>query len=360
MSDSGELLHYQLGPGGGIPWDDTTAPHVCALCQPQVAHFGDALSEYRAAQQSSAVFSLSDRVQIEMTGKDARTFLHNFCSNDVKRLAPGDGCEAFITNVKGRILAHVFAFVTEHAVWLDSPPTDEERLVAHFDRYLFSEDVQLCGHTQEMGELYVAGGQSVAHLAALGIPADSLANLQHTMATVDGIRVAARRVELWNCPGFLISAQRQRLVELWQRLSAAGVQPGGAQAFHTLRIEAAFPICGIDVTEDNLAQEAGRTKQAISFTKGCYLGQEPIARIDALGHINRQVSRLRLDTETPLKSPAPVVAPDGSEVGVITSSMVVPGEQQTVALAMLRTSHGQPGTALSVQSGQEVISATVF
>lgn len=360
MTGSNALQQHQLQTGAVSEDPPAAIPAAGRLCHPPVAHFGDATTEYKAARETAAIFDLSDRIQIEMSGKDARTFLHNLCSNDIKRLAPGNGCEAFITNVKGRILAHVFAFVTEDAVWIDSPPTDEEALLAHFDRYIFNEDVTLHNRSETYGDLYVSGIGSAPLLTAAGIPADSLAEMQHAMGTLLGLQVVVRRVDLWGCSGFLLSIDRQHLVEAWQHLVAAGIQPAGAQAFHTLRIEAGFPIHGMDVSIDNLAQEAGRTEQAISFTKGCYLGQEPIARIDALGHINRQVTRLRLDTQSSLTSNAPVVAADGSEVGRITSSMVKPGVQQSVALALLRTSHAQPDTALQVRSDSDVVAATVL
>lgn len=360
MTSSNELLQHQLETGA-IPLDECAASlQERAFCHPPVAHFGDAVAEYRAAQESAALFDVSDRVQIEMNGKDAQSFLHKFCTNDIERLNPGGGSEAFITNVKGRILAHVYAFVTDDAVWIDSPSTDEASLLSHFDRYLFSEDVTLRGRTETFGDLYVSGAQCVAPLTALGIAVEQLTEMQHALGTVEGLPVVVRRVDFWGQPGFILSADRQQLVVLWQRLVTAGMQPAGAQAFHALRIEAGLPLYGIDLSSDNLAQEAGRTEQAISFTKGCYLGQEPIARIDALGHINRQVSRLRLETGSNLAAAPIIVAADGTDVGTLTSSMVVPGTTRSVALAMLRTKHAQPDTVLTVQSGEDAIAATVI
>lgn len=359
MSGSPELLQHQVSRGGVLP-PGGASPYVGGSFCPPVTHFGNAATEYNAAQSGCVLFDLSDRVQIELSGSDARSFLNNFCTNDVKRLEAGQGCEALLTSVKGRILAHLFVFVTEGSVWLDSPPTDESKLLAHFDRYLFSEDVQLSGRTETFGEVYVAGEASGETLSQLGIPAAPLELWQHALGTVDQLSLAVRRVDVWDAPGFMISSDRSQLVLLWQLLVKAGAKPGGAQAFHARRIEAGFPIHGVDVSEENLAQEAMRSQQAISFTKGCYLGQEPIARLDALGHVNRQVTRLRFEDDTLPPAGAVVAAEDRNDVGSITSAVVDPDKQQVVALAMLRSSHARPGTSLRVANEQRELSATVL
>ncbi len=131
-------------------------------------------------------------------------------------------------------------------------------------------------------------------------------------------------------------------------------------AFHALRIQAAFPLFGIDITQDNLAQEAGRTQQAISFTKGCYLGQEPIARIDALGHINKIVACLQVETTDPMASPAEVHSIEGSRIGQITSAVPLPGTDHSLAMATIRTSHAAPGTPLQVAHTSGTYHATTL
>ncbi len=359
MAGSEDLLQCQFRSEAASLEERVVAPHACEAHRPGVSHFGDALAEATAAEEGCAVFDVSDRVQIELSGKDAKRFLHNFSTNDINRLAAGEGCEAFLANAKGRILAHLYAFVTDGSVWIDSPSTDEEVLLAHFDRYLFNEDVRLQGQSLEFGELLISGHECANRLAFLGIQLESLDLMQHAMFAIEGTAIAVRRVDPWGCPGYLLSIRHRRLVDLWHRLVAAGAQPAGAQAFHSLRIEHGMPLYGIDLSSDNLAQEAGRTEQAISFTKGCYLGQEPIARIDALGHINRQLCRLRMETDS-CPAANSVVAHDGSDIGTLTSSAVVPGQPQTVALAILKSGYTQPGTVVTVRSGDQATAATVF
>ncbi len=360
MSPLDELLEVQQQAGGSLPEPPFATSNTCRFCRPQCLHFGHPRAEYQAAQDDCVVIDVSDRIQIELAGKDACAFLNNFCTNDIKRLGAGEGCEAFMTNAKGRILSHLFAFVAADAVWIDAPPTGEEGLLTHLDRYLFSEDVQLRGRTAEFGELFVTGPGSIAKLCALGVPADTLKDLQHTMHTQAGQKMAIRRVDMWGHRGFLLSVDRPHLAVIWKSIVAAGIRPAGAQTFHACRILSGFPLYGLDLSEDNLAQEASRTRQAISFNKGCYLGQEPIARIDALGHVNRQVCRVRLETSIVPTENLLIIDEGSREIGTLTSAMIVPGENGTVALAMLRTSHFQPGAVVLVKNGGEMIRASVF
>jgi folate-binding protein YgfZ len=138
-------------------------------------------------------------------------------------------------------------------------------------------------------------------------------------------------------------------------------RPAGSLAFHALRIEAGMPLYGIDISEDNLAQEVGRTKQAISFTKGCYLGQEPIARIDALGHVNRELCGLKLSTGSAPPPGRAVNSEDGSkEIGSITSSVLSPLDNTPFALAYLKSQYLTPGTRVSIPIDDASIPATVF
>jgi folate-binding protein YgfZ len=129
-----------------------------------------------------------------------------------------------------------------------------------------------------------------------------------------------------------------------------------------LRIEAGLPIYGVDLTDDNLAQEAGRTGTAISFTKGCYLGQEPIARLDAMGHVNRELRSLRLSTsDVPLQGAAVFSdAAGAAPVGTATASAFSFGTNCAVALALLRSSVSAPGTQIFVETGISTVPATVF
>jgi folate-binding protein YgfZ len=344
------LLEVQQQAGGVIAPGD--GPH------PPVLHFGDPAGEYEAAGSGAAVFDVSDRVQIELTGGDRVRFLHNFCTNDIKLLAPGCGCEAFLTNVKGRILSHVLVFASEHTLWIDEIGTPEDALLAHLDRYIITEDVAIHSRSSSRGELFVCG-QEAAERLRVTIAADALGPYAHAAVALGESFLAVRRVDLLGGPGFLVSVPGDRIVEIWQALIGSGCRPAGRQAYEALRIEAGTPLYGVDLSEDNIAQEAARTRLAISFTKGCYLGQEPIARLDALGHTNRELRGLKLAAgEVPQRN-APVMA-GAAEAGHITSAAVHPLDHRPLALAMLKSKHVRPGTTLAVPGPSGGIAATVF
>jgi len=324
--------------------------------------FGNAADEYAAAFNTAALFDLSDRTQIELTGDDRTAFLHNFCTNDIKALEPNGGCEAFITNVKGRVLAHVFVFAGENALTVDTVAGMEDSLAAHLDRYIITEDVELHRKTEQQADLFVCGPQVAALLEPLGLAADSLIPLSQMPGTLVGQLVAVRRVDLLGTPGFLLSVPRAELAAAWSGLTEAGLRPAGSAAFDALRIEAGWPLYGVDISEENLAPEVGRNRRAISFTKGCYLGQEPIARIDSMGHVNRQLRGLRLSAGPVPATDTPVLSADkgNEEIGRITSAAISYADNLPVALAYLRRTHLAPGTEVLVQTEPATVPATVF
>ena len=325
-------------------------------------NFGDSASEYRAATQAAALFDLSDRVSIELRGKDRQAFLHNFCTNDIKRLNSGDGCEAFLTNIKGRIVGHIIVFAAADALWLDGVPGSETFLSSHLDKYVISEDVQVLNRTTDVGMVYVAGPDAAARLGPLLLSSvDELSLCGSRIDSCAAVEVQVRRFDFTRAPGFELLAPRDRLADLWGALSAA-ITPAGSAVFEALRIEAGFPLYGVDISEDNIAQEAGRTKQAISFTKGCYLGQEPIARLDAMGHVNRELRGVRLAEGPAPPGQTPVFEGTGAQqVGTITSAAMSPADGNPVALAMLRTQATRAGTGVRVHHADGTEQAgTVF
>jgi hypothetical protein len=325
-------------------------------------HFGDPTAEYRGATTSAALFDFSHHACIEVTGKDRAKFLHGFCTNDVKRLSIGDGCEAFVTNVKGKIVGHVWIVATEYSLWLHPLIANVENLVAHLERYVINEDVQIADRTQEFGGLLVLGPFAAERIEALGARVSGLANLQGCSNETLGSPIHVRRFDVGPIPGYAIRIGRDILTRLWVRLIESDVRPAGSQVWTALRIEAGLPVYGVDLTNDNLAQEAGRTQTAISFTKGCYLGQEPIARIDAMGHVNRELRSLQVAGDAIPMAGDEVVSDQVSSqnLGAVTSGAFSYGRQAGVGMAMLRSKFANPGSAVFVESDGRMHSASVF
>ncbi len=274
---------------------------------------------------NGTLFDLGERTQLELTGGDRAKFLHGFCTNDIKSLSPGQGCEAFVCNLQGKVLGHIAVFCTEQSLWISGVPGQEETLFAHLDRYLINEDVQIHRRTAERGELYLQGSALETALEHVGgASAEALIGqplMSHATLMRDGAEISFRLVDWLGEPGFLISAPRTSLTKLLNDWTAAGGEVADVDRWNALRIEAGFPYYGIDITTENLAQEAARTERCISFRKGCYLGQEPIARIDALGHVNRELKRLVWEgDEAPESGVALLDSQTKTPVGTITSA----------------------------------------
>ena len=353
FSTKPNLIELQQASGGLVREDASTADDLT------VVHFGDPAAEFLAATEDAALFDLSNRTQIEITGSDRHQFLHNFCTNDIKGLEPGRGCEAFLLNVKGRVLGHVFVFNCEQSLWLESAAGSSESLMAHLDRYIITEDVQLHDRTAEYAELLISGPNSLKSLQSVGIVCE-LSLLNCVLVDFDGQHLQIRHVDWLNSVGFLLSMQNHIAPEIWRRLIDTKVQTAGEVVFHALRIEAGMPIYGRDITDGNLAQEVARNRQAISFTKGCYLGQEPVARIDAMGHVNRELRGLRIDAESVPPVGAAVISEDEKEIGGITSSACSFRDNKPIALAYLRSAFTTAGTAVRVATDAGPVNSIVY
>ncbi|MDA1013180.1 MAG: hypothetical protein O3A00_01865 [Planctomycetota bacterium] len=338
---------------GAVLCDRSTAPHARHFCCPN--------AEYIAARDDVAVFDLSDRVQLKLTGSARVKFLHSFCSNDIKSLADGRGCEAFVTNIKGRIVGHIFVFVMPDAIWIDSGPGTVETLSGHLGKYAIVEDVDISDESANRGDLLLSGENAATAIANFGVEADPFVIGQHVTHAWQGHAIDVRRTSMLGVPNFLLSVDRGGITQVWQHLIDAGVRPAGAEAFEALRIESLFPIHGQDISDENIAQEAARTELAISFTKGCYLGQEPIARLDSLGHVNKTLRGLRIDGDVKIDAGALIMpSDDDQEIGRVTSVAAIPGQAESVAMGFVRRRFMDAGTQVRVQTADGQSAASVF
>jgi len=299
---------------------------------------------------STILFDLTGWTWFRVAGRDAHKFLHNFCTNDIQKLPQTHGCEAFVTNVKARVLGHVFAFeasneVTGPAIDVFSFPGQEAPLLAHLDRYLIREEVTLEGRSDATATFLLSGTERLSEAEST-----NFGPYQQVVTSVAGQSVLCHRFDLLGEHGQLVTCDRSIANEVRTLLTETGTF-GSETDFEPRRIAAALPIYGVDVTEDQLAPEVGRP-WAISYTKGCYLGQEPIARIDALGHVNRLLRRLSFSAEFTPAVGTPLVA-DDKEIGTITSA--APG----VAMGYVRSKFADAGTTVSLSLGNERLLATV-
>ena len=318
--------------------------------------YGNVGSEYDQARLRAALFDVSHRSKVELTGGDAVTFLQNLGTNDIASLPVGAGCELFFTTAQAKVVGHavVYHLLREdgsEALWLDADPGQADKLLKHLDHYLISEQVEITDRTREFAQVHLAGPQARQMLQrALDEEVPDLAPLQHVMRTFAGdLTCQIRRHDPLGVPGYDIVCLGSRAAEVWEMLAGAGASPAGLQAYELLRVEAGTPVYGKDIDDNNLALEVGRTEQAISYRKGCFLGQEPLVRIRDLGHVNRSLTGLKLAGGERVPAGSKLFR-DGKEVGWVTSSVVSPRLGTAIALAYVRRGHQEPGTALEVEA----------
>lgn len=311
-----------------------------------------------SALESAVVFDLSGRTHLALRGNDRVAFLHNFCTNNIRRLVPGTGCEAFLCNAKGRVLGHVTVFAEHDQLLLDSVPGAAATLASHLDRYIIREDVTLHDLSLETGKLYLTGPQAPQLLGtwlhASAEEFDRLSLCQSwNSATPAGQQPSIRRVDWLGSPGFLISGPIAAMEQCRQELFKHGVVEGTDAVWEALRIAAGWPVYGYDINDEHLPQEVARNERCLSFTKGCYLGQEPIARLDALGHTNRELRRLKGMGPCPALPAELVAAGSGENVGKLTSVATACAGTGWVGLGYLKTKWTHSGALVQIRDSSE-------
>lgn len=313
------------------------------------------MADYEALVAGAGLVDFSNRSLIAVIGRDRATFLHNFCTNEVRSLAVGDGREAFVLNAQGKTIGHVHVFVDPERIVVETSPLQAAKLIAHFDRYIIREDVSLSDLADQRVELFLSGGRAAHVLGAVfrgELPAERLAS---RIGEIDDTQVFVRRSYLVGDSSYWIEcdfADRQRVAEAL--LAAGAVMVTSREAFEAARIESGSPIFGQDISDQNLPQELARDNLAISFVKGCYLGQETVARIDALGHVNRSLRGVAFDKRSVNDSGDNAYVPPGTQllaamtpIGVVTSVCYSPKLNQTLALAFVKRGFDTVGSEVS-------------
>lgn len=303
-----------------------------------------------ALTPSLGFVTLDDWSCIEVTGADRAKFLHNMCTNDVMKLAPGQGCEAFFTDVKAHILAHVLITCREESIVLTRSAPQSGELITHLDRYVIREDIQLIDRTSDVRYLIIFGAGVDGKLRELSKETELCeAALSNEPIAIGGVSCVLIRFPI-PAPAWLIECPSAEITQICEHLVSIGLTQGDSDVWQVIRVENGFPLDRIDVSNQNLPQEVSRNEQAISFKKGCYLGQETVARIDALGHVNQKLTTLVFSGN--VVPPRDVsLSADGKTVGSVTSACYSPLHEAPLALAYVRRGHNSPETRLQSEFG---------
>lgn len=300
----------------------------------------DARTQYHQALTGAVLFDRSQRGLIQAQGPDAVRWLHNICTNDIVHMS--GWCEAFLTTPKAKAVAHVYVYRPpspegSETLWITCEPGLSDKVLNYLDRYLISERVELSKRTGAIAQWHLAGPRAEAahaQLTAGSQPASGMSSFRH---------------DLLGLPGFDLFSAPDRAEIIRATLHAYGVHAAGSQSFEWLRVEAGLPLQGQDIDEDRFVVEVNRIPQTICYTKGCYLGQEPIVMARDRGHVNRKFMGLSVRGNEALP-PGTRLFHEGNEVGLVTSSVVSP-RFGPIALAYLRRGSDAPGTVLEAEWG---------
>lgn len=319
--------------------------------------YGDAAAEYRALSEGAGLVDRSMVGKVTVTGRDRQAFLQGMLTNDVKGLGPGQGTAAAFLDAHGKVMALLWVYVLEDRLWLELPPGLTEKTLQALDKFLISEKASFEAADDAFAVLAVEGPGARALLEKLAGAALDMPPYHHAEVAIAGAPVRVIRRSEGGGEGFQCWTAAAHGSALWRAPAAAGARPVGAEALNVLRVEAGVPWYGHDVDETVIFPET-RLERLVSYTKGCYIGQEVVARVKYRGHVNRALSGLVLDGDRVPAAGAAIVA-GGGEVGRVTSAVRSFALGRPIALGYVRREHFAPGSAVQVQDGGGAIPARV-
>lgn len=319
-------------------------------------HFGDPAAEYRAVREGAGVADRSgDRARVRLWGRDPVKMMHGLVTNDLLKTAEGQGVYAAMLTPKGRTVAELRIFRSTRPdgtaeVMMELPREALAGTAEHLKKFVPPMFARWADVSGEVGELGVYGPR--AHEVAADVMGDvpQLDEDAFVASAFGGERVlVAGTRAVGGEDGYELLAPASALPALWTALRGAGAAPVGCGALETLRVEAGRPRYGAELGEDVIPTEAfeasGLMERAVSFTKGCYTGQEVIVRIAHRGHVNRNLRGLLLGDTTAPAHRTPLFHPEtGREVGWIGTAVASPRLGQTAALGYVRRELGPGGT----------------
>lgn len=325
-------------------------------------HFGDAGKEYSAVRTQVGLFELPQRAFLSLTGPDRISYLQGLFSNDVAPLTPGQGLYGAFLNQQGKVLSDARVWCLEDSFLIDVWRSFEESILAHLNRYLVADDVEIADLSDEYALLGIAGPKSEFMAARLigpvGVPR---AIFHHAEVSHNQLRVRIARYSHTGRVGFDFILPKTQVAHFAEAITDIGKEYDarwvGEQTLETLRIEAGIPRYGLDVTAETLLLETGMD-HAFSFTKGCYLGQEVVERIRSRGHVNKKLTGLLLEGPSEPQTGDKVMLED-KDIGFVTSSTYSPALDRPVAMAYVNQDYWAPGTRVEVKSTQGRLNATV-
>ena len=322
-----------------------------------VLDYGDARTEHAALRNSAGILDLSFRGRLCVVGADRARFLNGQVTNNVKELKPGSGCYAAITNNKGKIQSDLNIHCLADELLLDFEPGLAAKITERLEKFVVADDAQIVEVAPHYGLLSVQGPKSAAVVMAAGLfpvlPEKPFQSVKAADVTLGEIYLV--HMPRAGFAGFDLFVPVAALGAVADKLIAAAKTIGGCAcgwtALEMARIEAGLPRFGADMDETNLPNEAGIEPRAVSYSKGCYIGQEVINRIRSIGQVSRALRGLRLpDALTVSPARGDKLFHGGKEVGHITSTVASPALRANIALGYVRKECNAIGTELTLRN----------
>jgi tRNA-modifying protein YgfZ len=311
-------------------------------------------------REGALSFDLTGRGSLTLTGPDRAAFLQGVVSNDVKKLRPGTGCPALFLTAKGKLRATLDVLALDDSLLIDTEPALAAELADGLRRYIVYPPVGLEDATDATGVVHVEGPLAPERLASnVGpLPSDDRSHLPFSVGGVSGRIVAVSR---GGERGFDLRLPRPQVPLLLAALAGLGIPLAGPEVLDVARIESGIPRWGAELDASVLPDEAGLQRTAVSYTKGCYVGQETVARLKTYGHVNRQLRRLLLPAGSAPAAGDEVLSPgaDGvsSPAGRLASAVASIRLGRVAAFAWLRREAAADGQPLAVVTSAGTVPA---
>jgi folate-binding protein YgfZ len=310
------------------------------------------LPAYLAVRDGGAgLIDLSNRGRILVGGSEAVMFLNGLITNDMKTLAVNSWMPAAFANVQGRLLAVVRVIHREDGFLVDTESATRETVMKLIERFTLAGDFRVADLSDQISSISIQGNRAAEILGAvLNQPVSGLARDSLLDFRAGGQRITLIRATHTGEEGFDLFVDAESSDFLRDELSKAGARVVDQKTAEILRIEAGVPVYGVDMDETTIVTEAN-LDDAVSFTKGCYLGQEIIIRIKHRGHVAKKLAGIVLEAENPVASGAKIFSQDEKEIGRVTSSTFSPALNRAIALGYVKYDYLKPETSVKILAG---------
>jgi folate-binding protein YgfZ len=325
--------------------------------------FDSCEAEYQTLRTGVGLIDYSHHAVIEVSGADRVSFLHNLLTNDIQRLSPGAGVQAALLTDSAKLIAELLVLADENSLWLLCNATRAASLAQTLERYHISEQVCITNHERRDAVLALQGPRAIECLIQLLGRVVSLPQTgDHGMFVLQQMPIRIVRHSLLGGIGVLCICLAEQAQVLWEGMARRGIAYGlrmvGWEALNVARIEAGIPWFGVDMDDSNLLPETGLERIAVSGTKGCYVGQEVIARMETYGSPNKKLMGLLVEGDVAVEPGASITC-NGEDAGRVTSACLSVTLKRSIAMGYVKRGAYEPGTAVEIRQGARPLAATV-